>query len=68
MKPKHDWSRLDAITEEPRRTAALADPDAEPLSDADMDRMRPTPRLTVIRRAARRTPPSSNRVSEVGQL
>ena len=51
MKSKHDWSRLDAMTEEQRRAAALADPDAQPLSDADMDRMKPTPRLKIIRRA-----------------
>ena len=51
MKTKHDWSRLDAMTEEQRRAAALADPDAQPLSDADMDRMRPTSRLKIIRRA-----------------
>jgi putative transcriptional regulator len=51
MKTKHDWSRLDAMTEEQRHAAALADRDAEPLSDADMNRMRPTPRLKIIRRA-----------------
>jgi putative transcriptional regulator len=51
MKTKHDWNRLEAMTEEQRHTAALADPDAQPLSDADMDRMRPTPRLKIIRRA-----------------
>lgn len=51
MKTKHDWSRLDAMTEEQRHVAALADPDAQPLSDEDMDRMRQTPRLKIIRRA-----------------
>jgi putative transcriptional regulator len=51
MKTKHDWSRLDAMTEEQRRAATLADPDAQPLSDADMDRMKLTPRLKIIRRA-----------------
>ncbi len=51
MKTKHDWGRLDAMTAEQRHTAALADPDAEPLSDADMDRMKPTPHLKIIRRA-----------------
>jgi putative transcriptional regulator len=50
-KTKHDWSRLEAMSEEQRREAALADPDARPLSDADMDRMRQTPRLKIIRRA-----------------
>ena len=51
MKTKHDWSRLDAMTEAQRHAAALADSDAQPLSDADMDRMKPTPRLKIIRRA-----------------
>lgn len=51
MKTRHDWSRLDAMTEEQRYAAAVADPDAQPLSDADMDRMKPTPRLKIIRRA-----------------
>ena len=51
MKAKHDWSRLDAMTEDQRRAAALADADALLLSAADMDRMKPTPRLKIIRRA-----------------
>ncbi len=51
MKTKHDWSRVDAMTEAQRHTAALADPDAQPLTDADMGRMKPTPRLKIIRRA-----------------
>lgn len=55
MKTKHDWSRLDAMTEDQRRVAALADPDAQPLSDADMDRMKPAPRLKIIRRALKLT-------------
>ena len=51
MKTKHDWSRLDALTEEQKHSAALADPDARPLTEADMDRMKQTPRLKIIRRA-----------------
>ncbi|HEY0423457.1 MAG TPA: helix-turn-helix domain-containing protein [Rhodopila sp.] len=51
MKTKHDWSRLDAMTSEQRHAAALADPDARPQTDANMDRMTPTPRLKIIRRA-----------------
>jgi putative transcriptional regulator len=47
----HDWSRVDAMTEAERHAAALADPDAQPLSDADMDRMAQTPRLKILRRA-----------------
>ena len=36
MKTKNDWSRLDAMTGEQRHAAALADPDARPLTDANM--------------------------------
>ena len=50
-KTEHDWSRLNAMTPEHRHAAALADPDAQPLTDADMDRMKQTPRLKIIRRA-----------------
>ena len=50
MSTKHDWSRLDAMTEAERHAAALADPDAQPLMEADMDRMKQTPRLKIIRR------------------
>ena len=45
---KHDWSRADAMTEEEIHTAALADPDAQPLTPA---RMRRTPQVRIIRRA-----------------
>jgi putative transcriptional regulator len=37
------------MTGEQRHAAALADPDARPLTDANMDRMTPTPRLKIIR-------------------
>ncbi len=52
---KPDWSRLDAMTAEERHAAALADPDAQPLSDADMERMKQTPQLKILRRALRLT-------------
>ena len=32
---KHDWSRLDAMTDEERHAAAMADPDAQPMTDED---------------------------------
>jgi putative transcriptional regulator len=47
----HDWSRFDAMTEERRTTAALSDPEARPLTPADMKRMKRTPQAKVIRRA-----------------
>jgi putative transcriptional regulator len=46
-----DWSRFDAMSEAERHKAALCDPDAQPLTEADFQRMRPTPRAKIIRRA-----------------
>lgn len=51
MKTKHDWSRADTRTEEQNHAAALADPDAQPLTPERLAGMRQTPRLKVIRRA-----------------
>jgi putative transcriptional regulator len=48
---RHDWSRLDAMTEAEKHAAAVSDPDNRPLSDADMKRMKRTPRAKIIRRA-----------------
>src|SRR5437016_777461 len=49
--PKHDWSRLDAMTEAEKHAAALSDPDNRPLTEEDMKRMKRTPRAKIIRRA-----------------
>jgi putative transcriptional regulator len=47
---QYDWSAADALTDEEIVRAALADPDAQPLSDAQLQRMkRPNPK--VVRRA-----------------
>ena len=48
---KHDWSRLDAMTEAQKRTAAANDPDNPPLSEMDMRRMKRTARAKIIRGA-----------------
>jgi len=48
---KHDWSRLDAMTEAEKHAAALSDPDNRPLTEEDMKRMKRTPRARIIRRA-----------------
>ena len=48
---KHDWTRLDAMTDAQVHAAALADPDAQPLTNADMTRMRRVPRARTLRRA-----------------
>ena len=47
----HDWSRFDAMTEEERHAAAMADPDAIPMSDAEWDRAPSVPWISIIRRA-----------------
>ena len=44
-----DWTRFDAMTEAERHSAALSDPDAQPLSDDDLARMRQTPRVKLLR-------------------
>lgn len=51
MKTRHDWTRADAMSEGERHAAALADPDAQPLSQERLAKMKPTPRLKIIRRA-----------------
>jgi putative transcriptional regulator len=38
--PKTDWARLDAMTDEEVLAAARADPDAQPLTEARLKRMR----------------------------
>ena len=49
--PKIDWSRFDAMTDEERHAAAMADPDARPMTDEEWTRAPKTPRVTIIRRA-----------------
>ncbi len=47
--PQADWSRFDAMTEEERHAAAVADPDAQPSTDEQLARMRPIPNVARIR-------------------
>ncbi len=49
--PKRDWSRLDGMTEAEKHAAAVSDPDNQPLTEEDMNRMKRTPRAKIIRRA-----------------
>jgi putative transcriptional regulator len=51
MKTKHDWSAADALTEEQIHAAALADPDAQPLTEERLAKMRRVPRARSVRRA-----------------
>ena len=48
---KIDWSRFDAMTDEERHAAAMADPDARPMTDEEWARAPKTPRVAIIRRA-----------------
>jgi putative transcriptional regulator len=48
---KIDWSRFDSMSEARRHQAALNDPDARPLTEQDLSRMKRTPQAKVIRRA-----------------
>jgi hypothetical protein len=38
MPAKHDWSRLDAMSEAQKRSAAMNDPDNPPLSETPVTR------------------------------
>jgi putative transcriptional regulator len=48
---KHDWSALDAMSEEEKHAAALSDPDAQPITEEKWQRMKPVPRAKTLRRA-----------------
>jgi putative transcriptional regulator len=48
---KHDWRRFDALTDAEVHAAALKDPDAQPLTDEALARMRPVSRARTLRRA-----------------
>ena len=48
---KHDWRRFDALTDAEVHAAALKDPDAQPLTDEALARMKPIPRARTLRRA-----------------
>ena len=52
-KAKVEWDRVDAMTEEERHAAALADPDARPMTDEEWARAPRIPQVSVIRRALR---------------
>jgi putative transcriptional regulator len=50
-KPKFDWSAVDALTEEQIHAAAMAGPDARPMTEEEWEAARPVPRTITIRRA-----------------
>jgi putative transcriptional regulator len=49
--PKIDWSRADGMTESERHAAAMADPDARPITDEEWRRAPRVPQVSIIRRA-----------------
>jgi putative transcriptional regulator len=53
--PTFDWSRLDAMLDEERHAAVMADPDARPITAEDLaaGRVRLVPRVRTLRRALR---------------
>ncbi len=51
LEDQTDWKRLRAMTEEEVHAAALADPDAQPLTETDFARMKRVPRIKTLRRA-----------------
>ena len=44
-----DWASFDAMTDEKVHEAALADPDAQPLTEAQLARMKPVSRVKFLR-------------------
>lgn len=48
---KHDWGLFDALSDAEVHAAALNDPDAQPLTDVTLARMRPVSRARTLRRA-----------------
>ena len=50
-KTKFDWSKTDSLTDAQIVAAAESDPDALPLSEAQLKNMKRTPQVKTIRRA-----------------
>jgi putative transcriptional regulator len=47
---RHDWSAFEAMTEAEREAAALADPDARPMTETEWARAKRVPQVTTLRR------------------
>ncbi|HEY7549922.1 MAG TPA: helix-turn-helix domain-containing protein [Hyphomicrobiaceae bacterium] len=52
-KTRTDWSALDVMTDEERHAAAIADPDARPMTDEEWEAAPRVSRISIIRRALR---------------
>jgi putative transcriptional regulator len=55
LKDETDWKQLRELSDEEVHAAALSDPDARPLTDADTTRMGRVPRVKTLRRALKLT-------------
>jgi putative transcriptional regulator len=55
LEDKTDWKRLAAMTGEEVDAAASANPDAQPLTEADLAHMKRVPRIKSLRRALKLT-------------
>jgi putative transcriptional regulator len=55
LEDKTDWKRLAAMTGEEVNAAASANPDAQPLTEADLAHMKRVPRIKSLRRALKLT-------------
>src|SRR5271165_6346231 len=51
LEDKTDWNRLRAMTDEEVTAAAMTDPDARPMTPAQLRRSRRVPRAKTLRRA-----------------
>jgi putative transcriptional regulator len=51
-----DWERFDALTDSEVHAAALADPDAQPWTEADLAAAKPVPLMHLARLKARLSP------------
>ena len=49
--PDSDWNKLDSMSDAERTRAACDDPDAVPLTPADVMTMKRAPQVRIIRRA-----------------
>lgn len=52
---KIDWSRVDAMTADERHAAAMADPDARPMTDDEWANSPRVPQVSIVRRALKLT-------------
>src|SRR5262245_49566125 len=50
MRSRVDWSRVDAMTDEQRHAAAMADPDARPMTDEEWAKAKRVVHVHLIRR------------------